>query len=993
MNLSEYAIKRPVTIFMILIGIVIFGVISLTRIPISLFPEIDPSTLLISTDHYNKSPKEVEDQVTLILEKELESIQDIERIYSVSSKDKSNIVVDFKKGEDLDSKILEIEKAILLNSIPIDKENINIYKINPLDEPIIEIAIDKKHGDINRGDIEYIKSELYKIDNVGLVKTYGGFKNYTSLSYDSEVLDYYGVEYGEIISQLERIDEEDDIRNIDVQTASGEFIKLEELVDEKNLKEPYMPITKLDGEDIIILSIIKETGANTTEVSQDVLNLIENIDSYNEHLDINVIKNESDIINEEIFNMRFNVIISIIIIAIVLFIFLRNIRNGLIVLFTVPIFIITSLLIIYFTSISLNIITLGGMIFAIGILLDNSIAVIENIYRHRQGGKSILESSIDGVEEIKKGMVTSTATAIFILLPIVFLEGNSSNIFRDLSIVIGSSLIIALLIAITIVPMLACYLLKVKNISDVSKAKEKKRNILIIIEKSLDDFLKFIRTVYYSFLKKTLDYPKILFTIIILLIGITVISFNFINVDFLPDIEENNLVMDVEFPNIYSLEDSVGALDKIEKEILDLPFVEKTTSRVGAKSFFNVFSDNRGVINITLDKKNSDVKVEDAVSEIKKIEEGIIGVKTNIKEDSNKNISSNTIYLRLIGDDINVLEDITDDLRSELFAIRGIEEIDIVGLNKEYYYDFNANMEVLNYYGFNNVDMDEYLINILHGFEVPSKNTLLKSNNVVENNILDYKLLSTNGERIPMYELGNLEREKLPSTIIKENNNRLIELNLYASNRRISAIENEIDDLLQNYDFPESYGYDIVINEGFLNIIFKNITFAVILGLIISYMILASRFESLINPIIILITIPISLGLGVLGLIITRKSIGILSVIGLLVLMGIVANNSIVLLEAFNRKVKKGESYKNAVLKSCQIRFRPIIMSNISIILALIPFLIAHEGLGNFQRPMAIVIVTGLSLSIFITLFIVPGLYYQIYIIKKFIKTLRVDDY
>lgn len=497
MNLSKMSVKRPVTVLMITFIIILLGSVSLSRLPIDLLPKIEVPVAIVSTSYSGVGPQEIEKLITQPVEEALATVNDIKNITSISSEGNSIVVAEFNFGVDMDFASLEMREKIdmIKGFLPDDASEPMVLKIDPNALPIVQLSLSgsKDLASLQAIAEETIKPRLERLDGVASVDISGGYNNQVEINVNQEKLKSYGMTLSQLaqiigyenlnlpggqvkkgqqklsIRTVGEFKSLDEIRNLPLSLPTGGIIYLRDVAEVKLSHEDLSTISKTNGIESINISIQKQSGMNTVKVAEKVSDEIEKLRNEYPSLNINVVMDQSDYIKLAVKNVFQSAIIGAILAVVILYLFLRNIRTTFIIGTSIPISIIATFILLYFSDITLNLMTLGGLALGVGMLVDNSIVVLENIYRFREEGYSKTEAAISGASEVSMAVTASTLTTIAVFLPIVFVEGITSTIFKELAMTVTLSLAVSLFVSLTLIPMLSSQILKLEN-------KEKKRS-------------------------------------------------------------------------------------------------------------------------------------------------------------------------------------------------------------------------------------------------------------------------------------------------------------------------------------------------------------------------------------------------------------------------------------------------------------------------------------------------------------------------------------
>ena len=547
--LSRLAVKRPVTITMIVLIIVLLGAISLVGLPIDLFPEIEVPVAIVSTSYMGAGPQEIENLITKQIEGAVATVENIDNVSSISSEGKSVVVAKFNIGTDMDFASLEMrEKVDMIKSfLPEDATEPMVLKIDPNSMPIVYIALS------NKGDLSGLQSlaedtfsqRFERLDGVASVNIGGGLVDEIEIVVDQNSLTNYGLSINQLTQLLSganmnlpggnvkkgeqeltvrvvgEFDSIDEISNMPITLSTGEVILLKDIAQVNLTNKDINNISRTNGKDSINISIQKQSGKNTVQVANLINKEVEKLQKEYPNIEMDVVMDSSTIIKDSINNVVKNVIVGSIFAIAILYVFLKNIRTTLIIGTAIPISLIASFILLYFNDITLNMMTLGGLALAVGMLVDSAIVVLENIYRFRTEGYSRKEAAIEGASEVGMAITASTLTTIAVFLPIVFIEGIVGIMFKDFAMTVTLSLVASLLVSLTLIPMLSSKILKIE--SEEKETGKKKR--LQSVYNVFDGMFNKIENKYRNLLVWSLKHRKATIMIAIFVFLISMASF------------------------------------------------------------------------------------------------------------------------------------------------------------------------------------------------------------------------------------------------------------------------------------------------------------------------------------------------------------------------------------------------------------------------------------------------------------------------------------
>lgn len=1043
MNLFKFSVDRPVSVIMVTLAILIIGAISLMNIPIDLLPEIEIPIAIVSTSYEGVGPSEIEELVTKPLEGAIATVSNIKKVNSMSSEGNSIVIAEFSQGTDMEFASLEMREKIDLvkGLLPTDSRNPMVLKLDPNAQPIIELSITNKKGNEdllalqNIGE-ETIKSRLERIAGVASVAVSGGYENQVEIVLNQESLKGYGLTTDKIVQTIRaenlnlpvgevkkgskkitvrtqgEIKTIEEFKNIPIVLQNGGRLILSDIADVKITHKEISSISKLDGKRSVNISIQKQSGTNTVTVARNINKEIENLRSELKQVNIETVMDQSIYIEEAIRSVAMNALVGGILAIFILYIFLKNVRSTFIIATSIPVSIVFTFILVYFNNITINLMTLGGLALGVGMLVDNSIVVLENIYRFRELGESRRDASINGTKEVGVAVIASTLTTVAVFLPIAFVKGITSVIFKEFALTVTLSLGASLLISLTLVPMLSSKLLTVEK-----KMKKKRSGIYGLFDKlylASDEIFYKLESNYKKALVWALEKRRLTVTVAGLVFLFTMALIPTLGTEFFPISDQGEFSINIELPSGSDLEKTEKVVLDLENELLDVKEVKSIFSSVGSSGnamSLNSSGTNTARIQVNLvelkNRKKSDAKVADEVRDMAK---DIVGAKieVNLASSMAGGMSVGTpVDIKIKGDDLDTLRSIGEDFTSIVSKVKGTREAKSSLEEGIPEVQIKVDRLVASKYGLTASQIASSVRNNIIG-QVATRYTVLgneidvlvKGDSLHSESISNLKksLIDTPlGVSIPLEQVADLEIIKGPIAINREEQVRAINVTADISGRDIGSVNADVESKLKDYKMPSGYTYEIGGENEEIREAFKDLALALILAVVLVYMVLASQFESLLYPFMIMLSVPLAIAGGVLGLVITRRAISVIAFIGFIMLAGIVVNNAIVLVDYINTRRNMGETKREAILNSGPIRLRPILMTTLTTVLGLIPLAIGIGEGGEIQAPMATVVVSGLILSTVLTLIFIPVMYdilddFSTRVKTKFFQSSELED-
>lgn len=1009
MKISNVSIKRPVTVTMMMLIVVLLGFVSLSKLSVGLYPEFDIPIAVVSTTYSGVGPQEIEELITKPIESVLGTVSGVSGITSTSSEGSSLVILEFDFGMDIESASLEMrEKLDLISDVlPDDSNKPMVFKIDPNAFPIINYSITSKNGllEAQRKVEDKIVSRIERIDGVASVSVTGGYENEVEILLNLEKIQGYGLSNTQIanvlrtenlnlpggkvskgsknltvrtIGEFESVKE---IADLPITISSGAIIKLSDVA-EVNLKvKELSSINRVNGSKSIGFSITKQTDFNTVKVAKKVKEEMAKIREEEKDLTITTVLDSSEFITSAIGNVSTSGIIGALLAIFIIYLFLRNIGSTMIIAISIPVSVISTFLMMFAAGVTLNLMTLGGLALGIGMLVDNSIVVLENIYRFRDLGYSRFEAAKEGVQEVGMAVSASTLTTIAVFLPIVFVEGITSTLFKELALTVTFSLIASLVVALTVVPMLASKLLKIDHSVDSLKR-------FSWFEKN---FRK-IENGYKKLLSKAIKHKFVTLLIAVIIFSTSIFTAINLGAEFLPSMDEGRIKISVELPINTRVEFTNEYINSIEEVISGIEEIDIVFTSVGSVSngMFSNNQTNSGSIDLLLtsmsEREKSTLEITDYIRNLLVDFTGAeIIVEMSSQQGMSGSMSITPIEVAVKGDDLVVLENLSNNIIEMINNIEGTREVSSsLGKSIEEL-QVKINRDIASQYGLTTYTISSAVKDAISGVVGTRYKTngteidvVIKMESYLKDNINNFKgvnIKTPTGISIPLSNVASIEIGKGPIAIERSGQVRVVKIGGQLSGRDLKSVNKDIEKELKNIYFPAGYTYNIGGDYEELVNSFSSLFLAMGLAILLVYMIMASQFESLIYPFIIMFSVPLAISGGIFVLKLTNNLISMPALIGVIMLTGIVVNNGIVLVDYINTLRNKNKSAEEAVLEAGPTRLRPIIMTTLTTVLGLVPMASGISEGSEATAPLALVVIGGLLLSTLLTLILIPVVY------------------
>ncbi len=1012
MNLSKISIKRPVATIMLMIMVLMLGFVAMMKIPKDLMPDIEIPVAIVITNYNNASPEEVESMVTEPLEKSLASVEDLKKMTSTSMQNTSIIVLEFQMETDMDFASINMREKIAMaqNALPEEAGSPKVIKIDMKAIPIAYVYVsgDMEISELNSILEEDILDRVKRVSGVADVSTTGGTEEVVEVNINKEKMEGYGLSLDVISSILSgenlnlptgnvmKGNEEaivrvtgafqdiHDIENIPMQVKDRSVVRLSDLGNIKYGQKEQKSLSRIDGKSSIAMIIKKQSDANVVATSENVEEVLDELKKEYPNLEFNIGFNQAKFINESLSSVTQSAIIGGIMAILAVFIFLRNIHSTFIIGLSIPVSIMSAFALMKVQGMTLNVYTLAALTVTVGMVVDNSVVVLENIFRKRQEITDPRVASEEGSREIILPIISSTMTTVVVFLPIAFSGGLTGMLFKDFSMTIVTTLLVSLIVAITVVPMLSSVLLTKGESSNYIRFGKRRYKFKYL--NHFEDLMENLRLWYGNFMEKALRNRK---KVILICIGMLLASFVLVGIvgtEFKPKYDEGLVKIEVKMPSGTKLEDKDKLMRELEAYAVNIPEMEHYTVDIGTSTMG--ISQKLEMTLMLKDKEDRKRSTEEIARQGKKDLIGTIpGAKIKVEEGASMKggfESSSDISIMIKGDNLEKLDIIADDLSDEIIKLKDVDTVISENTQGRDEVQVVIDRDMATQYGISTFGMAKDLGNALNGKtstrlkidgeEIDIKLNLEGSQKETVENLKGVQIKTMSGKTVPVGQIARFEFGESPSAIARENQQRYVSLDVNVRGNDLKGATEEVMKIIDNYDFPEGYYYETGGQQKDMMEAFTNLLIALFVAIALVYLVLASQFESLLLPIMVMVSIPFALSGSFALMFLTGTKLSIVSFLGLIMLAGIVVNNAILLVE-FIYKNEKIMGREKALIQAGKLRIRPIIMSAGTTCIGMLPLALGLGEGSESLSPLAIAIIGGLVASTMVTLVLVPVIY------------------
>lgn len=1023
MNLPDVSVRRPVTTIMLFLGIIIIGYVSFSRLPIDLFPEIEPPIISVLTQYPGASAQDVELNVSKKIESSLSSVTNLKKIRSVSVDNISVVTLEFEYGSNLDEASNDIRSALEFSkrSLPDDAEDPTIFKFSTNIFPILFVAVQAQESYLGLNKIveTEILDPLKRVNGVGTVQAFGGPVRQILVQIDAKKLEAYNItaqQIGQVV-QAENLNlpsgaikmgdmefnlrvpaeftNVQEISNLVVSQSGGRLVYLKDVANVvDSLKDRTINVRLNEGRGLQMI-IQKQSGANTVQVVADVkAKLAELQKNLPSDVRIEIIQDSSEFIIQSIDNLTEAVLLGGVFVVFVILIFLRQWRATFIIILTIPVSLIGAFIYLYFTGNTINIISLSSLSIAVGMVVDDAIVILENISHHVERGARPREAAVFGSSEVGLAVTASTFTIVAVFFPLVFIGGIAGIIFNQLGFLVTVMILVSLLAALTLIPMLSS-----KFLVSTKDKKPIKNKLIKTLDNSMEKAFNSVDNLYASILGWALSHKKsVIFIAIGLIIG-TVMLFPFIGTEFMPKSDSSQFSVTLELEPGRNLEQTVEYVKEVEQIIKsEFPEVLFMSVRAGVNDmgFSSILFGQNESTNLAgfqirtskLAERNR--TIFEMADTLRQRLAPIAGIKTfTINTAGGMSFLTGAggaaVEVDIIGPDLDKSYLVANNLMEHISGISGTRDvrIDIGDPRPEIQITLDRTKLSLNglntalvgaalrnnYYGITPTKYrelgDEY--DIFISLPPEKKRTLTDIENL--------PIKSMMGTTVRLKDLGEITQAYSPATIKRKEQERVIAVLADVQGRSLGEITTDIKAYASKLELPPNTTIEYAGQIEQQTDTFGDLLLLLLLSIILVYMVMAAQFESFLDPFIILFSVPFAFTGVIVGLLVSGISFSIISFLGAVLLVGIVVKNAIVLVDYTNIIRARGLELKEAIIYSGRNRLRPVLMTTFTTLLGLIPLAVSSGDGSETWRPLGISTIGGLFFSTLITLILVPVLY------------------
>lgn len=1013
-KIAQFAINRPATIIVLISALIIMGAMSVAQMPTDLLPEMDLPYAAVITSYPGASPEEVEEQVSKPVENMVATVSEIDTLMSQSSANSSTVIIGFNYGTNMDSAMADIRDKVSMAEyyLPDAADKPMVIKIDPNIMPVIAVTIGSDHlslaqlQSIAEDDIE---SRLSRLSSVASVTILGGLEREIKIAVDPVKAQNYGISlnqvssilaaenynmssgdiaYGErkyFVRSLQEFESVEDPGEVAITTANGSKIQLKEIAEISEDYKEVEQITRVNEKAAVSLLVQKATDGNTVEACEGVKEEMKKIqDEIGDKVNVEIVMDQSDFINDSIKSTVRTLVEGALLAVLIIFLFMRNLRSTVIVGIAIPLSLFATFIVLFYNGSTLNIITLGGLALGVGRMIDDSIVVFENIYRHRSLGLSAREAALKGTGEVGGAVVASTLTLIAVFLPIGLAGGISGVLFKPMSLTICVAIACSLLVSLTVVPFMSSRMLtdKAMEINNAPKGYMGRQF------KRLGDWLDGLGDKYKIWLRWALGHRRKVVISVALLIGLSVGLGPLVGAEFMPEADSGEISITLEADKGSKLEDVDRIARIAEKKLLENPAVDIVYASIGSSGVTASMSgSNEASFTVQLIPKGKREGVQKVAEELRQALKDISGVKKTVTVSSGMLGSGDTggaIEVKVRGDDLDTLRTISDQIEDIVRKVPGTRNVESsladgnpevqIRINRQRAMDFGLTPVQVSNEVKAAVDGKVVSKYRFEGDEIDVTVTSTEKETSDMDTLKQLPILTSQGS-IPLSEVVSFELSTGPVQVDREDQIRQGTISCDLLNRDLNSVTQDIKTGIAKLKLPAGYSIDYGGENEQMTEAFSSLLLAMLMAIMLVYVVMVVQYESFRDPFVIMFSLPGAIIGVVLALLATGRSFSVTAFIGLIMLIGIAVANAIVYVDYLKQQLNMGMERTEALLETGRLRLRPILMTALATILAMIPLATGLVEGGETNAPLATVVIGGLLAATFVTLFLVPVVY------------------
>jgi HAE1 family hydrophobic/amphiphilic exporter-1 len=1011
MNITQTAVKRPIATTMVFLIIIVLGVMGFRFLPVDLLPQIEYLQLTVRTNYPNVGPEEIETIITDRVENAVAGVPNVERVRSRSEEGQSRVTLEFARGTNIDEAANDVRAALdrIRDDFPPEVESPRLWKFDPDNFPVVILGAKSVRNmeELTRILEREISQRFEQIPGAGSVDVWGGVYREIQVQLKRDRLASSQLSATDVQQALLREnvtlpggDMREGVSDMYVRTR-GEYQSIEEIsntiitvIDGKPIRirdvagvvdgyEDVNRLVQIDGQPMVRLGVRKQSGANTVAVAKEARAVMEQINRERNDIELIMIIDQSEFIQNSINNVQQSALWGGLLAVFILYLFLRNGSTTFIIALSIPISIIATFGLLYFNNLTLNQMSFGGLALGIGLIVDNAIVVLENMVRLRENGRNLEESALTGTRQVAGAIVASTLTTIVIFLPVVFMQTISGALFKELALVVVFALLCSLLVALTLVPMLGSRFLTIKK-GEHTTDNPKSR---------IGRWFLRLENTYSRWLEAAMRHRKIVFAVTGTLLVITMFLWPLLPVELAPQTDADEIDVELEMAqgtNIAVVNEYLYELERIVRETTPMDQVKHMTIEI-----------RPGDAEVELALYGADERTMDSFVLADQIRQNVAGKipGADIRVEAQSGLwmlrrlfgsgGAQAVQVELRGYDLDLADQLAQNLKQTMEQVPEIEDVRIsrregrpeqnLIVDREKIADLGLSVSQVAEVIQTNVGGSRAGVFREGGEEFPIVVRLQPDDRLSTLDLGNVSVRTGAGQILPVSSVVRSERRRSPTTIERVDGRRVTYL---SANLRSGAALGDVVQKLQNrlQDFAMPEGFSLVFSGEYeeQQKARSDFILSILMALVLIYMVMAAQFERFLDPLIVMVSVPLAIIGVVPTLLLTGTTLNIQSLMGIVMLIGIVVNNAIVLVDYINLMRREQKlNITEAVLQSGRLRLRPILMTSCTTVLGMLPLAVGAGG--EIQAALARAVIGGLTVSTLITLVLIPAVYISVH--------------
>jgi CzcA family heavy metal efflux pump len=1030
MTLSDFSVNNKYTTIAAVFAVILLGIGALVSLNIQLNPDIDPVVVSVQTSYQGVSAADIAEQINEPLEEELSTIEGVESISSDAMEGVSIISVEFNYDKDINTAAVDVQNIInkIRNELPADIDEPRVQKFSTSDRPILTLAVagPRSETDLRTLADNQLKNQLQLVSGVAKIDVYGGRKREIQIVVDRDKINSYNIPISLIVEKIDtenlnlpggritrddseylirtvgKIKEINSFEDIIIRSNNSQNIYLKDIAEVRDTHAEIRSKFRVNGQETVALNILKQQDANTVEVVNNLREEIEILKKDFPDLEFEITEDQSDLVRLVINNMAQTLFFGILLTIIVIYLFLESWRSTLAISISIPTTFVMTLALIKGFGLSLNTVTMTGLILSIGMLVDNSIVIIENVTRHfEELNKPPLKAAIDGTNEMILAVISGTTTSMIVLIPVMFIGGFVQQMFRPLSMTLLFAWTGSVISSFTIVPLILSLILKAEK----SKSSFK---LFVLLKKITDFFTKSLdksKDYYLKLLEKSLNNRGVVVVIAIVLLVITISLLPLIGSEMTPVMDSGQSYISIETDAGSSLAKTERISKAVEKIVADVPELLIYSNQLGFESGSGTQATTgangvqQAFLSLTyIDRNNRERSIWDIQDELRKEIAKIPGIRAFVVEIAGSTSISTTqapLVVRVSGSDPDLLYQFASDLAVKVAAVPGAANINLRWALNSPEYQLEIDRLKAAELGLSTKGISKQISASAKGIEtkedfkivgqkdltilVKYKNEQISDLNSLKNLVL----ITEDKNNIPLREIAEIKVTTGPNLVSREDMQYKLDILGFTKDRPLNKINKDIKKVLDEFKLPSGYQAVVTGEQDDMSEALGKLGISLVFAIAFVYLLLVSQFKSLIHPITIMVSLPLELVGVAAALLLTNTYLSMPAMMGLILLSGIAVNDAIHLIDFVLEAEKKGQETKAAIMEGANLRFRPILMTTFSTLAGMAPLALEFAVGTEQYSPLAKVVMGGLFSSTMLLLIFVPVIYSLFEDLKK----------